>query len=129
VIPPNTDNWLFLKIHGVVRPDYDQNGVRYWELQSGEESTSRNKVKFHMIASTKNKANIFNTYASNFPLTYASGQKNYPKGLEQVLKKANEGQYLFLILDSEMAYGTEGYMNLIQANESVFYNLKIIDVE
>ena len=129
VIPPNTDNWLFLKIHGVVRPDYDQNGVRYWELQSGEESTSRNKVKFHMIASTKNKANIFNTYASNFPLTYASGQKNYPKGLEQVLNKANEGQYLFLILDSEMAYGTEGYRDLIQANESVFYNLKIIDVE
>jgi FKBP-type peptidyl-prolyl cis-trans isomerase len=130
VIPPNTDNWLFLKIHGVVKPDYDQKGVRYWELQSGEESTSRrNKVKFHMIASTKNKANIFNTYASNFPLTYASGQKNYPKGLEQVLKKANEGQYLFLILDSEMAYGTKGYTNLIQANESVFYNLKIIDVE
>ncbi len=129
VIPPNTDNWLFLKIHGVVKPDYDQDGVRYWELQSGEESTSRNKVKFHMIASTKNKANIFNTYASNFPLTYASGQKNYPKGLEQVLKKANEGQYLFLILDPEMAYGTQGYTSLIQANESIFYNLKIIDVE
>lgn len=87
VIPPNTDNWLFVKIHGMVKPDYDQDGVRYWELQSGEKSMSRNKVKFHMIASTKNKANIFNTYASNFPLTYTSGQKNYPRGLEQVLKK------------------------------------------
>ena len=129
VIPPNTDNWLFVKIHGMVKPDYDQDGVRYWELQSGEKSKSRNKVKFHMIASTKNKANIFNTYASNFPLTYTSGQKNYPRGLEQVLKKANKGQYLFLILDSDMAYGTEGYTDLIQADESVFYNLKIIDVE
>ena len=43
-----------------------------------------------MIASTKNKANIFNTYASNFPLTYTPGQKNYPKGLQQVLKKAKK---------------------------------------
>ncbi len=129
VIPPNTDNWLFVKIHGMVKPDYDQNGIRYWELRSGEESMSRNKVKFHMIASTKNKANIFNTYASNFPLTYTSGQKNYPKGLERVLKKAKKGQYLFLILDSDMAYGTKGYSDLIQADESVFYNLKIIDVE
>ena len=129
VIPPDTDNWLFVKIHGMVKPDYDQDGLRYWELQSGEESMSHNKVKFHMIASTKNKANIFNTYASNFPLTYTSGQKNYPRGLEQVLKKANKGQYLFLILDSDMAYGTEGYTDLIQADESVFYNLKIIDVE
>jgi len=129
IIPPNTDNWLFLKIHGVVNPDYDQDGIKYWELESGEESTSQNRVKFHMIASTKNKANIFNTYASNFPLTYASGQKNYPRGLEQVLKKAKKGQYLFLILDSDMAYGSKGYTDLIQANESVFYNLKIIDVE
>ena len=129
VIPPNTDNWLFVKIHGMVKPDYDQDGVRYWELQSGEESMSRKKVKFHMIASTKNKANIFNTYSSNFPLTYTPGQKNYPKGLEQVLKNANKGQYLFLIIDPEMAYGSKGYTDLIQEDESVFYNLKIIDVE
>ena len=120
---------MFLKIHGAVQPDYDQGGIKYWELQAGQEGTSQNKVRFHMIASTKNKANIFNTYSSNFPLTYAVGQKNYPKGLEQVLKKANKGQYLFLILDPEMAYGDEGYMDLIQANESIFYNLKIIDVE
>ena len=56
-----------------------------------------------MIASTKNKANIFNTYASNFPLTFTPGQKNYPKGLQQVLKKAKERAAI--IFDSSTQYG------------------------
>lgn len=130
VIPPNTDNWLFVKIHGMVGADFDKGGMRYWELRSGEENNNApSKVKFHMIASTKSKANIFNTYASNFPLTYALGQKNYPKGLEEVLKKAKKDQHLFLILNPEMAYGDKGYTDLVRPNESVFYNLKIIDVE
>ena len=130
VIPPNTDNWLYVKIHGLVAPDYNEGGIRYWELRSGENLNSSNsKIKFHMIASTKNKANIFNTYASDFPLTYTSGQKNYPKGLEQVLKKAKKEQHLFIILKPEMAYGDKGYVDLIKPNESVFYNLKIIDTE
>lgn len=130
VIPPNTDNWLFVKIHGLVAPDFNEGGVRYWELRSGSEnSSSSSKVKFHMIASTKNKANIFNTYSSNFPLTYVPGQKNYPKGLEQLLKKAKKGQHLFLVLDPNMAYGDKGYLDLVMPNESIFYNLKIIDAE
>ena len=130
VIPPNTDNWLFIKIHGLVRADFEEGGVKYWELRSGENrETNKRKVKFHMIASTKNKANIFNTYASNFPLTYTPGQKNYPKGLQQVLKKAKKGQQLFLILQPNMAYGDKGYLDLVGPNEAVFYNLKIIDVE
>ena len=130
VIPPNTDNWLFVKIHGMVSPDYKEGGIRYWELRAGVEDKSEDsKIKFHMIASTKNKSNIFNTYSSNFPLTYMPGQKNYPKGLEQVLKKAKKDQHLFVILDSQMAYGDKGYLDLVGPNESVFYNLKIIDIE
>ena len=130
VIPPNTDNWLFIEIQGLVKADFDEGGLKFWELRSGEnEEKNKRKVKFHMIASTKSKSNIFNTYASNFPLTYTPGQKNYPKGLQQVLKKAKKGQHLFLILEPQMAYGDKGYLNLVGPNEAVFYNLKIIDVE
>ena len=114
----------------MVRADFEEGGVKYWELRSGENRvTNIRKVKFHMIASTKNKSNIFNTYASNFPLTFTPGQKNYPKGLQQVLKKAKKGQQLFLILQPNMAYGDKGYLDLVGPNEAVFYNLKIIDVE
>ena len=105
--------------------------MKIWELRSGEQNERKKdaKVKFHMIASTESQANIFNTYASNFPVTYTKGQKNYPKGLRQVLNNAKTGQQLFVVLDPEVAYGTNGYMDLVRSNEKVFYNLKILEVK
>ena len=130
IIPPNTDNWLFIKILGLTPPDFDEGGIRYWEYLPGDGPELNNaKVKFHMVASTKSKANVFNTYFDRMPNSYVPGQKNFPKGLVQVLKKAKENQHLFLILSPDMAYGQRGYMDLVKPNESVFYNLKILESE
>ena len=131
LIPPNSENWLFVKVHGIVSESSNSNGVKTWELRSGKEDVmnKESKVKFHMIASTESRSNIFNTYASNFPVTYTRGQKNYPKGLRQVLNNAKNGQQLFVILDATVAYGAKGYMDLVRPNEKVFYNLKILEVK
>lgn len=130
VIPPNTDNWLFVKILGMTPPDYDEGGVRYWEYLSGNGSILNNsRVEFHVVASTKSKANVFNSYFDGMPKSYVPGQKNFPKGLVEVLKKAKQNQHLFLVLSPEMAYGNKGYMDLVKPNESVFYNLKILPSE
>ena len=131
LIPPDSENWLFVKLHGIVSPSKDSSGVRIWELRSGEPTKVEkiSKVKFHMIASTESKANVFNTYTSNFPVTYTPGQRNYPKGLRKVLNNAKIGQHLFIILDSEVAFGPEGYLELVRPNEQVFYNLKILEVD
>jgi FKBP-type peptidyl-prolyl cis-trans isomerase len=131
LIPPNSENWLFVKVHGIVSESSNSNGVKTWELRSGKEDVmnKESKVKFHMIASTESRSNIFNTYASNFPVTYTRGQKNYPKGLRQVLNNAKNGQQLFVILDAAVAYGAKGYMDLVRPNEKVFYNLKILEVK
>ena len=85
LIPPNSENWLFVKVHGVVSASSISNGIKTWELRSGKEHkmNKESKVKFHMIASTESRSNIFNTYASNFPVTYTPGQKNYPKDCDR----------------------------------------------
>jgi FKBP-type peptidyl-prolyl cis-trans isomerase len=131
LIPPNSENWLFVKLHGIVSPSKDSLGVRIWELRSGKPTKVEkiSKVKFHMIASTESKANVFNTYTSNFPVTYTPGQRNYPKGLRRLLNNAKKGQHLFVILDGEVAFGKEGYLDLVRPNEQVFYNLKILEVD
>jgi FKBP-type peptidyl-prolyl cis-trans isomerase len=131
LIPSNSENWLFVKLHGIVTPSIDSLGLKMWELRSGKDKGvgEVSKVKFHMIASTESRANVFNTYTSNFPVTYTPGQRNYPKGLRTVLNKAKIGQHLFIVLDSEMAFGKEGYLDLVRPNEQVFYNLKILEVD
>jgi FKBP-type peptidyl-prolyl cis-trans isomerase len=131
LIPSNSENWLFVKLHGIVAPSIDSLGLKMWELRSGKDKGvgEVSKVKFHMIASTESRANVFNTYTSNFPVTYTPGQRNYPKGLRTVLNNAKIGQHLFIVLDSEMAFGKEGYLDLVRPNEQVFYNLKILEVD
>lgn len=131
LIPPNSENWLFVKLHGIVSPSTDTLGIKVWELRSGKPAKVEkiSKVKFHMIASTESKANVFNTYTSNFPVTYTPGQRNYPKGLRKLLNNAKIGQHLFVILDAEVAFGKEGYLDLVRPNEQVFYNLKILEVD
>tara|TARA_B100001059_G_C17816661_1_gene575698 strand:- start:598 stop:1539 length:942 start_codon:yes stop_codon:yes gene_type:complete len=131
LIPPNSENWLFVKLHGIVSPSTDTLGVKVWELRSGSPSKldKLSKVKFHMIASTESRANVFNTYTSNFPVTYTPGQRNYPKGLRKLLNNAKIGQHLFVVLDAEVAFGNEGYLDLVRPNEQVFYNLKILEVD
>ena len=54
LIPPDSENWLFVKLHGIVSPSKDSLGARIWELRSGEPTKVEkiSKVKFHMIAST-----------------------------------------------------------------------------
>ena len=84
-------------------------------------------MTFHAIASTPNKASIINTYSSNSPIRFITGQTNIVPGLRKLLMNANKGDKYYVIIDSKQAYGSKGYLDLIQANESVFFNIDIIE--
>ena len=81
-----------------------------------------------MIASTPSKANAINSFNKS-PISYPEDQEFIPVGLSKVLKKAKEGEQLFVVLDAGMAYGSKGFKDIILPNESVFYNLKILKTE
>ena len=39
------------------------------------------------------------------------------------------GSKYYIILDSKQAYGSRGYSTLIKAEESVFFNIEVIDLK
>jgi len=130
IIPSNSDNWLYVKVHSSVSPEVNENGVTSWKLKNGKEKTvykDRKELMFHAIVSTPNKSSILNTYLSNSPIRFKTGQTNIVPGLRKLLMNANKGDKYYVILDSKQAYGSKGYLDLIQANESVFFNIDIID--
>ena len=130
IIPSNSDNWLFVKVHSSVSPEVNENGVTSWKLKNGKEKTvykGKKELIFHAIVSTPNKSSILNTYLSNSPIRFKTGQTNIVPGLRKLLMNANKGDKYYVILDSKQAYGSKGYLDLIQANESVFFNIDIID--
>ncbi len=132
VIPPNTANWLYLKVRARVTPEYNEGGVQVWTLMRGEKSdadqTMNKEIQYHAIVSTASNPSVMNTYAAHFPLKYAPGQKNVIPGLRKTLNNAKKGEKIFVLVDAKQAYGSRGYVNLIKPNESVFFNLTIKDV-
>ena len=130
IIPSNSDNWLYVKVHSFVSPGVNENGITSWKLKKGEDKTvykGKKELTFHAIASTPNKASIINTYSSNSPIRFITGQTNIVPGLRKLLMNAHKGDKYYVIIDSKQAYGSKGYLDLIQANESVFFNIDIID--
>ena len=132
IVPSNSEVWLYVKVLAKVAPDGDKNGVKYWIFDKGKPSaldaSEDKEVFYHAIASTKSNPNVQNTYRKHLTLSYIPGQKNVVSGLRGLLKNARPGQKIFALLSPDQAYGKQGYGNLVQPYESVFYNLTIRSV-
>ena len=132
IIPPNSPNWLYVKVHSFVSPGINKDGITSWKLKEGTKKTSeklKKELTFHAIVSTETKGSVMNTYLTNFPIKYTIGDQNIVLGLRKLLKNASKGDKYYVILDSKQAYGFRGYSSLIKANESVFFNIEVIDVK
>lgn len=132
IVPENSSNWLFVKVLARVTPGVNENGVVSWKWKDGENQknidNSEKEISFHAIVSTESKSSVMNSYKSNFPLRYIPGQNTIVPGLKKLLKNAKKGERYIVILDSEKAYGSRGYTDLIKPNEKVLYNIEITEV-
>jgi FKBP-type peptidyl-prolyl cis-trans isomerase len=133
VIPPDSPNWLFAKLYAIVTPGFKEEGISSWKLKDADKTNQKipedREISFHTIVSTESKAAVMNTYLSNFPIKYIPGQKSIVPGLRKILKNAQKGERYLILLGSPQAYGSRGYANLIQPNESVLFNIEIVDVK
>jgi FKBP-type peptidyl-prolyl cis-trans isomerase len=132
IIPPNSVNWLYVKVVSSVSPSINEDGVTSWKLREGTKKINeklRKELSFHAIVSTESKASVINTYFNNLPIKYKIGQNNIVPGLRKILKNANKGDKYYVILEGELAHGAMGYLTLTKANEPVFFNIDVIDVK
>jgi FKBP-type peptidyl-prolyl cis-trans isomerase len=133
IVPANSPIWLYVKVVAKVSPEYNQGGVKTWTFDKGTagkfDNSEDKEIYYHAIVSSKNTAEVQNSFKRNLPLRYAIGQKNVVPGLRKVLKNAKKGQKIFVLLNSEQAYGKRGYGKLVQPNESLFYNLSITEIK
>ena len=132
IVPPNSEVWLYVKVLAKVSPDGDANGIKYWVFDKGKphplDGTQDKEIFYQAIASCKSNPNVQNTYRKHLTLSYIPGQKNVVPGLRFLLKNARPNQHIFALLSPEQAYGSQGYGNLVQPNERVFFNITITSV-
>ena len=132
IIPPNSTNWLYMKIIARVSPEYDLNGIKTWTFAQGVETEvipgRKNEIEYNALVSTASNPSVLNTYRAKFPLKYVAGQMNVVPGLRKVLSNVKKGQKMYVLLEANQAYGSRGYVDLIKPNESVFFNITVKDI-
>jgi FKBP-type peptidyl-prolyl cis-trans isomerase len=132
IVPPDSPVWLYVKVITKVSPDYDSDGMKTWVFDKGQPSdldeVLDKEILYHCIASSKSNPNVQNSLKKGHPFTYMPGELNVVPGLRNLLSKARKNQKIFALLSPKQAYGEGGLGNIVQPNESVFFNITIASV-
>ncbi len=131
-IPSNSDNNIDIRILNKKMPNRVVDGTKVWILEENKSNKlkfdDKTQIIFHGIASSPSKSMFANTFRTNNPISYRFGDHGLVPGLAKALKNAKKSDRLFVLVPPEDAYGSKGYLDFVKPNESVFYNIFIMDV-
>lgn len=133
VIPPNSDNILRIRILSTQKPDRVNGDTKVWTFQENEKNkvlfNEKNKISFHCMAFTKSSGSAFiNTYADNHPFELKMEDAGIVPGLKHGLIGAKKADRSFILVQPKDAYGKKGYLDIVQPDELVLYNIFVVDV-
>ncbi len=132
LIPPNADNILIIRVLSKRSPDRVVEGTKVWILEENKKNKTKfaenNSILFHAIASSPSKPMYVNTFRSNQPFSFKTGDYGLVPGLRKALINAKKSDRLYILVPSKEAYGADGYLDLVKPNEDVFYNILVMDV-
>jgi FKBP-type peptidyl-prolyl cis-trans isomerase len=132
LIPPNADNILYVKIIRKVQPNRIVDGTKVWLLEENKSNklkfNKENKISIHFMASSQSNRMFINTFRTNQPFSFFFKAGNVVPGLKKALINAKTSDRLFVLVPPSEAYGTNGLIDLVKPNESVFYNIMVMDV-
>lgn len=132
LIPDNADNFLTVRIISKKKPDKTIDGTKVWLLKQSKKSKlsfgEENSILFHTIICSPSSPYYYNSFASNLPFEMRLSDNGVIPGLKKALINAKRGDRLFIVVPASEAYGSKGYLDIVKPNESLFYNLLVLDV-
>ena len=133
LIPRNADNYLIVRVLNIEKPNATIDGVKVWLL----EENKKNKIRFkegktmtiHSMVSSPTNPLYYNSYRDNKPFTFRFEDYGIVPGLKKALTNAKKSDRLYIYVPAEQAYGNKGYLDIVQPNEPLFYNVLVMDVQ
>jgi peptidylprolyl isomerase len=133
LIPPNADNYLIIRILEKVKPTRVVDGCKVWlllENPSNKNLFGANKsIKMHAMVSTESNPFYINTYRENQPFTFNMNDFGVVPGLKKALVNSKKADRMYIVVPPSEAYGNKGYLDIVKPNESIFYNVFVMDVK
>lgn len=132
LIPSNADNLLYIRILKKQIPNSIVDGTKIWILEENKHNklkfNEKTEIVFHGMASSQSTVMYMNTFRTNTPFSYKLSDYGLVPGLRKALINTKKSDRLYILVPPAEAYGTAGYLNFVKPNESIFYNVLVMDV-
>ena len=106
-------------------------GLQYWDIKvgTGEVAKSGDKVKVHYTGWFTNGKKFDSSVDAHQPYTFTLGQGNVIKGWDEGVAGMKVGGKRQLRIPPELAYGEQGYKNIIPPNSTLIFDVQLLSVE
>ena len=124
-----TDNSSPTKVTG--EPTKLPDGLEYWDIKvgTGEEAKTGDKVKVHYTGWFTNGKKFDSSVDAHQPYTFTVGQGNVIKGWDEGVAGMKVGGKRQLRIPPELAYGEQGYKNIIPPNSTLIFDVQLLGIE
>lgn len=133
VVPPNSPNVIFLRIGKEVKPTRTVDGTKVWLLEEQADNKTfvqeNSAVALHFFVGSKSNPRYDNSYQRNEPFRFHMDDHGLVPGLRKALINAKLYDKLWIVVPADQAYGSKGYLDLVDPNESMFYDVFVNEVD
>lgn len=132
LVPQDADNYLTVRIISKREPSREIDGNKVWifeeNVRNKKKFNENNKIIFHTTISSESNPFYFNSYANQQPFELRLTDNGVVPGLKKALINAKKGDRMFITVPADQAYGSKGYLNIVKPNESLLYNVLVMDI-
>ncbi len=134
IVPPNAPNIVHIRVGKKMKPLKELEGVKVWRLEHNAEVkdaviTETSNVAINYFVGTMSNPRYDNSYQRNTPFAFGMKDVSLLPGLKKAMLGMNMFDKLFVLVPANQAYGSKGYLDLVKPNESIFFDLIIMDVD
>jgi FKBP-type peptidyl-prolyl cis-trans isomerase len=105
-------------------------GLQYWDIKvgTGSEAKSGDKVKVHYTGWFTSGKKFDSSVDAQQPYSFTLGQGNVIKGWDEGVAGMKVGGKRQLRIPPELAYGEQGYKNIIPPNSTLIFDVQLLAV-
>jgi FKBP-type peptidyl-prolyl cis-trans isomerase len=105
-------------------------GLQYWDIKvgTGDEAKNGDKVKVHYTGWFTSGKKFDSSVDAQQPYTFTLGQGNVIKGWDEGVAGMKVGGKRQLRIPPELAYGEQGYKNIVPPNSTLIFDVQLLAV-
>jgi len=107
-----------------------ESGLQYWDIKvgTGDEAKSGDQVKVHYTGWFTSGKKFDSSVDAQQPYSFTLGQGNVIKGWDEGVAGMKVGGKRQLRIPPELAYGEQGYKNIIPPNSILIFDVQLLAV-